>query len=89
MKGLKVESQYLGEKERLLEEKFVNTLEKVINIRKDIEHGTKQSITGKEIDTILEESEKYLKRIKRLDLPPQRRDSREAYWSHVGGGSPR
>jgi len=53
-------------REKLLEEKFVKTLETVIKIRKDLEHGTKKEITGKEIDSLLNDSEKYLKRIKRL-----------------------
>ncbi|MCX8147351.1 MAG: nucleotidyltransferase domain-containing protein [Candidatus Woesearchaeota archaeon] len=53
-------------KEKLLEENFVQILEKVIKIRKDVEHGTKKDVTGKEIDELLEDSEKYLKRIKKL-----------------------
>jgi uncharacterized protein (UPF0332 family)/predicted nucleotidyltransferase len=54
------------QKENLLEDKFVKTLEKVIDTRKAIEHGEKKDITGKEIDELLAESDKYLKRIKRL-----------------------
>jgi uncharacterized protein (UPF0332 family)/predicted nucleotidyltransferase len=54
------------QKERLLEDKFVKILEKVVNTRKAIEHGEKKEITGKEIDELLNESDKYLKRIKRL-----------------------
>ena len=54
------------QKERLLEEKYVKTLEKVIETRKAIEHGEKKEMTGKEIDELLNESNKYLKRIKRL-----------------------
>lgn len=54
------------QKEKLLEDKFVKTLEKVIEVRKAIEHGEKKEITGKEIDELLNESDKYLKRIKRL-----------------------
>ncbi len=54
------------QKEKLLEDKFVKTLEKVIDVRKSIEHGEKKEITGKEIDELLSESDKYLKRIKRL-----------------------
>lgn len=54
------------QKEGLLEDKFVKILEKVIDIRKAIEHGEKKEITGKEIDELLNESDKYLKRIKRL-----------------------
>ena len=54
------------QKEGLLEDKFVKILEKIIDIRKAIEHGEKKEITGKEIDELLNESNKYLKRIKRL-----------------------
>jgi len=54
------------QKEKLLEDKFVKTLEKVIEVRKAIEHGEKKEITGKEIDELLNESDKYLKRVKRL-----------------------
>jgi len=53
-------------KEKLLEEKFVKTLEKVVDLRKGIEHGEIKGISGKEIDNLLAESDKYLKRIKRL-----------------------
>ena len=54
------------QKEKMLEDKFVKTLEKVIDVRKSIEHGEKKDVTGKEIDELLNESDKYLKRIKRL-----------------------
>ena len=54
------------QKEKLLEEKFIKILEKVIDTRKAIEHGEKKEITGKEVDELLGESHKYLKRIKRL-----------------------
>lgn len=53
-------------KEKLLEDKFVDILEKNIKTRKDIEHGTKTALTGKEVDELLEEADKYLKRIQRL-----------------------
>ncbi|MBI4439470.1 nucleotidyltransferase domain-containing protein [Candidatus Woesearchaeota archaeon] len=53
-------------KEKFLEEKYIGTLEKVIKVRKDIEHGTKKEMTGKEIDDMLSDSEEYLKRIKKL-----------------------
>ncbi|MBI2650944.1 nucleotidyltransferase domain-containing protein [Candidatus Woesearchaeota archaeon] len=54
------------QKEKLLEDKYVDTLEKVVEVRKAIEHGEKKEMTGKEIDELLNESDKYLKRIKRL-----------------------
>ncbi len=53
-------------KENLMEDKFVATLEKVIRIRKDVEHGTKKKVTGKDVDELLDASDKYLKRIKKL-----------------------
>ena len=53
-------------KEKLLEDKFVKTLEKVVEIRKAIEHGDKKELSGKEIDDLMGDGDKYLKRIKRL-----------------------
>lgn len=53
-------------KEKLLEEKWVKILEKNIKIRKELEHGTKKSISGKEVDELLKNAEDYLKRIKTL-----------------------
>ncbi len=54
------------EKEKMLEEEYVEILKKVINIRKDIEHGKRLKLTGKEIDELLEQGNKYLKRIEKL-----------------------
>ncbi|MFC1691738.1 nucleotidyltransferase domain-containing protein [Nanoarchaeota archaeon] len=53
-------------KEKLLEEKFVDILEHNINVRKELEHGTKKEITGKEVDQLVTDAQKYLKRIQRL-----------------------
>jgi predicted nucleotidyltransferase/uncharacterized protein (UPF0332 family) len=53
-------------KERLLEEEYVKMLENVIQTRKDIEHGVKKDVTGKELDKLLDDSEKYMKRLKKL-----------------------
>jgi len=54
------------QKENLLEEKFVKILENNIQIRKAIEHNEKKEISGKELDELLTNADKYLKRIKRL-----------------------
>ena len=54
------------EKEKLLEEKYIQILERNIKIRKDVEHGVKKEVTGAEIDTLLKDAEEYLKRIDRL-----------------------
>ncbi|MBW2973667.1 nucleotidyltransferase domain-containing protein [Candidatus Woesearchaeota archaeon] len=53
-------------KEKLLDEKDIKVLEKVLQVRKDSEHGTKKVISGKEIDDLINSCEKYLKRLKRL-----------------------
>ena len=54
------------EKEKMLESSMVNILDDVIKIRKDIEHGTKDSLSGKEIDDLLKDGRKYLEGIKNL-----------------------
>jgi uncharacterized protein (UPF0332 family)/predicted nucleotidyltransferase len=53
-------------KEKMLEPEYVKILEKNIKFRKDLEHGTKKKVKGKDIDELLANSEKYLKRIKKL-----------------------
>jgi len=53
-------------REKLLEEKYVKILEYNIQIRKDLEHGSKETISGKEIDKMLTDAEDYLKRINKL-----------------------
>ena len=59
-------SEIFVQKEKLLEEKFIKILENNINIRKQIEHGEKKELTGKEVDDLLNNADKYLKRINRL-----------------------
>lgn len=53
-------------KEKLMEEKYVKMLEKILKVRKDIEHGTKKEITGTEVDDLIKTSEDYLNRLKKL-----------------------
>ena len=65
-------------KEKLLEEKFVKILERSVEIRKAIEHGEKKELTGKEIDELMGDGDKYLKRVKRLFTQIERiRDEKE------------
>ena len=52
--------------EKLLEDKYVDILERNIQIRKELEHGTRKELTGKEVDELLGDADKFLKRIKRL-----------------------
>lgn len=58
--------ELLVKKEGLLEEEYVKTLESIIKIYKDMEHGVKQEFSGKDIDKLLADCEKYMKRLKRL-----------------------
>ncbi len=53
-------------KAKLLAEDDVKIMERIIEIRKDVEHGNTKEVTGKLIDELLDNAEKYLKRIKRL-----------------------
>lgn len=53
-------------KTKLLAEDDVKIIERIIEIRKDVEHGNTKEVTGKLIDELLDNAEKYLKRIKRL-----------------------
>lgn len=51
---------------KLLEPEYVTILSSVIKLRKDLEHGTKKEVSGKELDKLIKDSHKYLKRIKKL-----------------------
>ncbi len=53
-------------KEKLLEKKYVDILEKIRKFYKDMEHEKIKKITGKEIDVLLKDSEDYLARIRKL-----------------------
>jgi uncharacterized protein (UPF0332 family) len=58
--------QIFVKKEKLLEQKYVNALERIRQNFKDIEHNKIKKLSGKEIDSLLQEAQSYLKRIKRL-----------------------
>lgn len=53
-------------KEKMLEEKYVQILSDTIQVRKDIEHGTMEKVSGKKVDQMIKNAEKYLKRIEKL-----------------------
>jgi len=50
----------------MIEKKYVDFMEKVINIWRDYEHEKIKEISGAEIDKLLKETEEYLKRLKEL-----------------------
>lgn len=51
---------------KLLEPEYVKIISNVIQLRKELEHGTKKQVSGKELDKIISDANKYLKRIKKL-----------------------
>jgi predicted nucleotidyltransferase/uncharacterized protein (UPF0332 family) len=53
-------------KEKLLEEEYINILRNNIKVRKDIEHGVKKELSGKELDVLISDAQRYLKRIQKL-----------------------
>ncbi len=63
---IKLLNEIFVKKEKLLEKKYVDILEKLFTIYKDIEHGKISNISGAQIDQLLKESEEYMKRIKKL-----------------------
>ncbi len=53
-------------KEKMLEQEYVNILRRNVQIRKEIEHGEKKELSGSELDQLIKDAEKFLKRIKDL-----------------------
>jgi predicted nucleotidyltransferase/uncharacterized protein (UPF0332 family) len=51
---------------KMIEKKYVDFMEKVIDIWRDYEHEKIKEISGSKIDKLLEETEEYLKRLKEL-----------------------
>ena len=62
----KVMTDILVKKEKLLEPEYVKTLEQVLTIRKEIEHGNRKKVTGKEMDALVTKADKYLNRLEKL-----------------------
>ncbi|MCX6746505.1 MAG: nucleotidyltransferase domain-containing protein [Candidatus Pacearchaeota archaeon] len=54
------------DKEKMLEKRYINILEKIVEIYKDYEHEKIKEISGEEIDKIVKDTEDYLKRLKEL-----------------------
>lgn len=54
------------EKEKILEAKYANIIEKIITYYKDAEHGKHKKLTGTELDKMTAEALDYIKRLKQL-----------------------
>ena len=53
-------------KEKMLEQKYVDILAKIVGLYKAYEHEKLKEIKGAEIDSLLKDSESYMKRLKEL-----------------------
>ncbi|MFH1290062.1 MAG: nucleotidyltransferase domain-containing protein [Nanoarchaeota archaeon] len=59
-------NKVLVDKEKLMTAKELKTLEKIVKMYKDYEHGTLKSVSGKEIDSLVVEAKEYAKKMKGL-----------------------
>jgi uncharacterized protein (UPF0332 family) len=66
-------------KEKILEQKYVNTLDRIIKFFKEMEHGNIKTITGVEVDKLLNDVEDYLKRIKKLFKQIEKKREKESF----------
>ena len=66
-------------KEKLLEKKYVDILEKVRKYYKDIEYGKLKEVSGKDIDDLIKDANDYLKRIRKLFDQIEKKRSKETF----------
>ncbi|MBU0460459.1 MAG: hypothetical protein KJ597_04700 [Nanoarchaeota archaeon] len=65
-------------KEKMIEPEYVKILKDNVQLRKDIEHGTKKELTGTELDKFVNNADKYLKRIKKLFVDIEAKHDRKS-----------
>lgn len=75
---IKLLNDIFVKKEKILEKKYVDILEKIRTAYKNIEHGKVKEVTGKEIDSLLKDAEDYLKRIKEMFNQIEERTEKES-----------
>jgi uncharacterized protein (UPF0332 family) len=74
---VKLMEEIFVKKEKMLEKRYVDVLERLRVFFKDMEHGKLKEVKGAEVDKILEDAENYLKRIKKLFSQIERRKEKE------------
>ena len=75
---IKLLDEIFVQKEKLLEKKYVDILEKIRKAYKDIEYGKLNEVSGKQIDELLKDAEDYLKRIKVMFKQIEERTEKES-----------
>ena len=63
---VKLIKEVLHEKEKLLEKKYVDIIDRIVTFYKDYEHGKKKKITGAELDKMKDDALDYIKRLRKL-----------------------
>ncbi|GAJ08997.1 unnamed protein product, partial [marine sediment metagenome] len=58
--------EVLYKKEKLLEKKYVDIIDRIVTYYKDYEHGKHKTISGTELDKMVKDSLDYIKRFKEL-----------------------
>jgi uncharacterized protein (UPF0332 family) len=76
---VKLLEEVFVKKEKILEQKYVDILEKIRVFFKGIEHGKVKDISGKQIDELLKDCDDYLKRIKKLFLQIEKKTEKETF----------
>jgi len=62
---------------KMIEKKYIDFLDKVVNTWRDYEHEKIKEISGKEIDKFLKDTEDYLKRLKELRTQIEKKTNEE------------
>ncbi|MBT5274937.1 hypothetical protein HOL82_03295 [Candidatus Woesearchaeota archaeon] len=75
--AVKLMEEIYVKKEKLLEKKYVDILEKIRQAFKDIEHKELKEISGADIDKLIKDCRSYLDRIKKLFVAIQERNEKE------------
>jgi predicted nucleotidyltransferase len=70
---VKIVKEIFCTKEKMLELKYLKSLEKIIKYYKDYEHQKLKTLPGKEVDRLLGEFESYMKRLAELRVQIEKR----------------
>ncbi len=76
---VKLLDEIFVKREKLLEAKYVKILIRVKDFFKGMEHGKIKSVTGKEVDQLINDVEDYLNRIKKLFSQIQKKTEKEDF----------